>query len=129
MQKSSSAMPFASIGIGAAGRGVLGVLATIMLTASVMVGLAPSASAINTTPCGSRTDLAKATYNGGISSRCWANAGSASATLVGLTRLCSGNNVVTWYVSRTVGGPVVSFTQSRDQCVNVPGQLHRLSIA
>jgi hypothetical protein len=122
-------MSFASMSIGAAGRTALGVLATIMLTASVMVGLAPSASAINTAPCGDRTDFAKVTYNGGLSSRCYANAGSVSVSLLNVTRLCTGNNVVTWYISRTVTGAPVQATMQRNRCADVPGHLQRITIA
>ncbi len=81
------------------------VLVTAGTTAALAVSLPiGSAAAINTAPCGNRTDLVKIDYNNGSSSVCYANAGFVSVNLPNAYRVSTGNNVVTF---RTSAGTVV----------------------
>ncbi|MCX2923473.1 beta/gamma crystallin domain-containing protein [Streptomyces sp. NEAU-W12] len=58
-----------------------------------------SAAAINSTPCGKRTDLVKVTYDEGRKTFCMANAGVTNRKFDKLVRVSSGNNKVRFVVN------------------------------
>ncbi|MFF0001482.1 beta/gamma crystallin domain-containing protein [Streptomyces avermitilis] len=63
--------------------------AAVGLTAVLPIS---TASAINATECGPRTDLVKVVYEGGNTSICFANGGVVDMQLAGITSLSTGNN-------------------------------------
>ncbi|MEU1696039.1 beta/gamma crystallin domain-containing protein [Streptomyces hirsutus] len=69
-------------------------LSLVAAAAATMTLLLPAspAAAINQTDCGDRTDFVKVWYNGGASTRCFANAGTITPGLVDVERIRSGNN-------------------------------------
>ncbi|MEK8144197.1 beta/gamma crystallin domain-containing protein [Streptomyces sp. M10(2022)] len=72
-------------------RFVVGAIATGVVAVALPIS---SAAAINGTPCGSRTDVVKVTYNNGASSFCIANAGVTNRQFPNVTRVASGNNKI-----------------------------------
>ncbi|MBH0102982.1 hypothetical protein I6E68_13880 [Salinibacterium sp. NSLL150] len=68
-------------------RKIPAMLATVGITAALLVGGSTSANAINRWSCGSQYLNLVST-----STTCWANAGYASVTLYGVYSISSGNN-------------------------------------
>ncbi|MER5552762.1 beta/gamma crystallin domain-containing protein [Streptomyces sp. NPDC002793] len=72
-------------------RFAVGVIATGVVVVALPIS---SAAAINSTPCDSRTDIVKVTYNNGASSFCMANAGVTNRQFSNVTGVASGNNKI-----------------------------------
>jgi hypothetical protein len=113
MNTAMSSASAARTALQSTGRTMLGVVGSILLVASALVGLAPSASAINPTPCAGRTDFARAASST-LGLKCWANAGATNTNVARVTQLCSGNNVVTWTYRWSMG--TSTLTQARNSC-------------
>jgi hypothetical protein len=116
---SASTSPATPKAAGRARRGVLGSIATAATVASVatvgLLGFGTPAYAANLVTCGTRTDFAKAFSSAG--NRCWANAGTVYVQdSRSVTRLCSGNNVVTWTYRWSLGTSTLN--QARNTCAN-----------
>lgn len=73
---------------------VVGALATGVVAVALPMS---SAAAINSTPCGNRTDIVKVTYTGG-KTFCMANAGVTNRKFPNMLRVSSGNNEVRFVV-------------------------------
>ncbi|WP_035852273.1 beta/gamma crystallin domain-containing protein [Cryptosporangium arvum] len=86
---------------------------TIVAMALAVLGWQSPALAVNEVACGTRTDLAKAWDVSGT--HCYANAGAMSINLTNVTRLCAGNNVVSWTVWPTATS-ATQLRQNRWQC-------------
>ncbi|MFF0111303.1 beta/gamma crystallin domain-containing protein [Streptomyces prasinus] len=103
-------------------------IALTVVATGVMTALMPlsTASAINQTDCGDRTDFVKVWYNGGASTVCYANAGVLAPNLPNVKRIRSGdNNIEMWLGNGTrVMGKWSSIVDVEDSS----GTLHLLQI-
>ncbi|MFJ8918482.1 beta/gamma crystallin domain-containing protein [Streptomyces sp. NPDC102415] len=102
---------------------VVGAIATGVVAVALPIS---SAAAINSTPCGSRTDIVKVTYNNGASSFCMANAGVTDRQFPNVTRVSSGNNKIR-FVSN---GSTISMEKWQQKVIvdGTPQRITRLRI-
>ncbi|MEZ3182087.1 hypothetical protein KYY02_26490 [Streptomyces pimonensis] len=71
----------------------LSLAAAAAATMTLLLPASPAA-AINQIDCGDRTDFVKVWYNGGASTKCFANAGTVTPGLPDVERITSGNNSI-----------------------------------